>query len=107
MLSEEQLLSLTNLYEELAKTDTVLAIAREDPTVKADASEFDSSVSVAPEAKVGVLGFVADTGDPEKSAEFANAYSDAFVNYLEQLQVKQRTSTLTPIFERIEKSPPN
>jgi capsular exopolysaccharide synthesis family protein len=102
VLSEEQLLSLTNLYEELAKTDTVLAIAREDPALQADGSEFDSSVSVAPEAKVGVLGFVADTGDPEKSAEFANAYADAFVSYLEQLQVKQRTSTLTPIFARIE-----
>jgi capsular exopolysaccharide synthesis family protein len=102
ILSEEQLLSLSNLYDELAKTDTVLGLAHEDPAVKGSASEFDNSVRVEPEAKVGVLGFVAETTDPETSAEYANAYADAFVRYLEQLQAKQRTTTLGPLLKRID-----
>jgi capsular polysaccharide biosynthesis protein len=101
ILSEEQLLSLSNLYDELAKTNTVLEVAHEDPAVKGHDSEFDSSVAVEPEAKVGVLGFVAETGDPETSASFANAYADAFVRYLEELEGEQRSGTIAPLLEKV------
>lgn len=100
ILSEEQLLSLSNLYSELAKTNTVLAIAHEEEAVEGHEGEFDDSVSVEPEAKVGVLGFVAETGDAKTSAEFSNAYADAFVRYLEELEGEQRSGVVTPLVEK-------
>jgi len=48
-----------------------------------------------------VLSFSALTGDPEISAEFANAYAKAFSEYLGGLQVDQLKETLTPIQLRI------
>jgi tyrosine-protein kinase len=101
ILTEEQLLSLSNLNHELAKTSTVLDLAHEDPAVKGQEAEFNSSVSVQPEARVGVLGFVATTGNPEQAAEFANAYANAFAEYLSQLQVSQRKQSLLPLQEQI------
>jgi capsular exopolysaccharide synthesis family protein len=101
ILTEEQLLSLSNLNHELAKTSTVLDLAHEDPAVKGREAEFNSSVSVQPEARVGVLGFVATTGDPEQAAKFANAYANAFAAYLSQLQVTQRKQSLLPLQEQI------
>lgn len=101
ILTEEQLLSLSNLNEELAKTSTVLDLAREDPAVKGHEAEFTASVSVHPEARVGVLGFVAETGDPELSAAFANAYANAFSKYLDEVQISQRKDSLQPLQERI------
>lgn len=102
ILNEEQLLSLSNLYDELAKTRTVLDIAAEDPAVKGREAEFDSSVSVEPEARTGVLSFIATSGDPTVAAEFANAYADAFARYLGELSINQRKDTLQPIQQRID-----
>jgi polysaccharide biosynthesis transport protein len=101
ILSEEQLLSLSNLNQQLAKTSAVLDLARENPTVKGREAEFTSSVSVHPEAKVGALGFAATTEDPERSAEFANAYADAFSEYLNEVQVSQSKQSLEPLQARI------
>lgn len=102
ILSEEQLLSISNVYHELADTRTVLDRAHEDPTVGENAEEFDESVSVSPESRIGVLDFSARTGDPELSAEFANAYAAAFSSYLSSLQVQQLKDTLDPIQQRVD-----
>jgi capsular exopolysaccharide synthesis family protein len=102
ILSEEQLLSISNVYQELAETDAVLEIAEEDPAVKGRAAELDDAVTVQPEERVGLLNFTGTSGDPEEAAEFANAYADAFAAYLDRLLVEQRTETLRPIQDRIE-----
>lgn len=101
ILSEEQLLSISNIYFELAETDDVLAIAREDPEIESQAEEFEDAVKVEPDERVGLLAFIALTGDPDDAARFANAYAEAFETYLDQLQVEQRTETLRPIQNRI------
>jgi polysaccharide biosynthesis transport protein len=101
ILTEEQLLSLTNVYNELAKTRTVLDIAHEDAAIKGRAAEFDQSVEVAPESRIGALRLSAKTGSPELAAEFANAYAKAFVTYLGGLQVGRLKETLQPTQERI------
>jgi capsular exopolysaccharide synthesis family protein len=101
ILSEEELLSLTNVYNELAGTETVRELANEDPAVEGREGEFDSSVEVSPEARVGVLAFSSLTGDPELSAEFANAYAQAFSEYLSGLQVDQIKEALAPLQARI------
>jgi capsular exopolysaccharide synthesis family protein len=102
ILDEEQLLSLSNLYDKLAKSRTVLARAHQDQAVKGRTTDFDASIEVQPEARVGVLAFVATTGDPTESAEFANAYANAFARYLEELSTDQRKATLRPLQERID-----
>jgi capsular exopolysaccharide synthesis family protein len=101
ILSEEQLLSITNVYSSLAKTRTVLDLAHEEAAVKGKEPEFDQSVEVSPESRIGVLSFSAITGNPELSAEFANAYAKAFSGYLGGLQVDELKETLEPIQERI------
>jgi non-specific protein-tyrosine kinase len=101
ILNEEQLLSLSNVYDELAKTRTVLDVAHENPDVKGDPAAFDSSVVVEPESRIGVLSFHATTGDPETSAKYANTYAEAFSTYLNGLQVDNLKQTLQPIQQRI------
>jgi capsular exopolysaccharide synthesis family protein len=101
ILSEEQLLSLSNVYQALAKTTTVLDLAHKETAVQGKAAEFDSSVEVSPESRIGVLSFNATTGSPTRSAEFANAYAKAFGSYLGSLRVDQLKETLEPIQERI------
>ena len=101
ILSEEELLSLTNVYHGLADTRTVLEIAHEDPAVEGRESEFDDSVDVSPESRVGVLAFSSVTDDPDLAAEFANAYAKAFAEYLSGLQVSEAKEALTPIQARI------
>ncbi len=99
--SEEELLSLTNVYLELAKTSTVLDLAQKDPAIQGREGEFNDSVEVAPESRIAVLSFNALTGDPEVAAEFANAYAQAFSEYLGGLQVGQLKDSLAPIQQRI------
>lgn len=101
VLNEEELLSLSNVYDELAATRTVLDIAHEDEAIKGREAEFDAGVDVSPESRIGVLGFKAITGDPAVSAEFANAYARAFASYLGGLQVEQLKKTLGPLQERV------
>ena len=102
ILNEEQLLSLSNLYEQLAQTGSVLEVAHEDPAIKGREAAFDSSVSVQPEARTGTLILSATTGDPEEAAAFANAYAEAFARYLGELSVAQRKSTLQPTQQRLD-----
>lgn len=101
ILSEEQLLSISSIYKELADTSSVFEIAEEDPKVKGNEKEFEDSIDVEPEEKVGLMLFSALTNEPTRSADFANAYANAFTTYLEELQVEQRTETLRPIQARI------
>jgi capsular exopolysaccharide synthesis family protein len=97
ILSEEQLLSLSNVYNSLANTSIVLDRAHKEPEVKGHEAEFNDSVSVSPEGRVGNLAFEATTEDPELSAEFANAYANAFAAYLAETQVEERKNSLGPI----------
>jgi capsular exopolysaccharide synthesis family protein len=97
VLTEEELLSLSNVYDELATTRTVLDIAHEDPVVEGRTEEFDDSVDVSPESRIGVLSFKALTDSPQLSAEFANAYARAFATYLGGLQVDQLKKSLEPL----------
>lgn len=102
VLSEEELLSLSNLYVKLASTDTVLRQADNAPGVRGKESEFADSVSVEPEERVGVLAFISETDDPEEAATFANAYARTFAEYTEGLQTRQRNNALNRIQARID-----
>ncbi|HEX6152592.1 MAG TPA: P-loop NTPase [Solirubrobacterales bacterium] len=101
VLTEEELLSLTNVYDQLATTRTVLDVAHKDPVVADRTEEFDEAVDVSPESRIGVLSFNAQTDDPELSAEFANAYARAFSAYLGGLQVEQLKQSLEPLQEDV------
>ena len=102
VLSEEELLSLSNLYVKLASTDTVLRLAEDEPGVRGNEAEFADSVSVEPEERVGVLAFISETEDPGDAAAFANAYARTFADYTEQLQTRQRNNALNRIQARID-----
>jgi capsular exopolysaccharide synthesis family protein len=101
VLNEEELLSLSNVYDELATTQTVLDIAHKDEDVASRSEEFDASVDVSPESRIGVLSFKARTDDPQLSADFANAYARAFAAYLGGLQIEQLKKSLGPLQEQV------
>lgn len=103
ILTEEQLLSLSNVYNSLANTTVVLDRAHKEPAVKGRAAEFDQAVSVSPEGRVGNLAFSATTEDPELSAEWANAYASAFAAYLTETQIEERKNSLSPVQLQIDK----
>ena len=102
ILTEEQLLSLSNVYDELAQTRTVLDVAHEDAAIEGREEAFDSSVEVEPESRIGLLNFSATSEDPGDAAVFANAYATAFASYLSGLQIDQLKESLGPIQERID-----
>jgi capsular exopolysaccharide synthesis family protein len=102
ILTEEQLLSLSNVYNSLANTSIVLDRAHEEPAVEGKEAEFNDSVSVSPEGRVGNLAFSATTEDPKLSAEFANAYAAAFAAYLSETQIEERKNSLGPIQAQID-----
>jgi len=102
LLSEEELLSLSNVYVTLASTDTVLDIAHQDEAVAGQEEEFDDSVSVEPQQRVGVLSFRGEAGDAETAAAWANAYAEAFSQYTDTLEDDQRDVVLDRIQARID-----
>jgi capsular exopolysaccharide synthesis family protein len=102
VLSEDELLSLANVFVELASTQTALDEAHKDPSVSGHEGEFDDSVSVDPQARVGVLSFKAENGDPETAADWANAYANGFAAFTDKLQSQQRNRALDRIQERID-----
>jgi succinoglycan biosynthesis transport protein ExoP len=102
LLSEDELLSLSNVYLKLADTDTVLRLAHDDPRVRGREDEFDESVSVEPQERVGVLAFSAEDSDPRTAAAWANAYASAFAVYVDRLQTQQRERALNRIQQRID-----
>lgn len=102
LLSEDELLSLSNLYLRLAGTDTVIRLAQREPSIAPKAAEFADSVGVESQERVGVLSFRADTADRNDAALFANAYATAFAEYIGQLEGDQRTGALDRIQERID-----
>jgi capsular exopolysaccharide synthesis family protein len=103
ILTEEQLLSLTNLYSSLAGTSSVLDRAHKEPGIGSRAAEFNSAVSVHPEGRVGNISFVATTQDPKRSAEFANAYAQAYASYLSETQIAERKKSLGPLQAQIDR----
>jgi succinoglycan biosynthesis transport protein ExoP len=102
LLSEDELLSLSNVYLRLADTDTVLRLAHDDPAVRGNTEEFDESVSVEPQERVGILAFSAEDSDPQTAAAWANAYASAFAVYVDRLQTQQRERALNRIQQRID-----
>jgi capsular exopolysaccharide synthesis family protein len=102
LLSEEELLSLSNVYVQLATTNTVLRIAHADPRVTGREAEFDDSVSVEPQQRVGVLSFAAEVGDPRTAAQWANTYAAAFAEFTDGLQNAQRNRALSRVQARID-----
>jgi capsular exopolysaccharide synthesis family protein len=101
VLNEEELLSLSNVYDELAATSTVLEIAYKEPGVEGRETEFKEAISVSPESRIGVLSFEATTDEPELSADWANAYAQAFATYLGGLQVDQLKDALAPLQDQV------
>jgi capsular exopolysaccharide synthesis family protein len=102
ILSEEDLLSLANVFVELAGTQTALDEAHADPSVRGREDEFDASVSVTPQERVGVLTFTAEHEDPETAADWANAYADGFAAFTDQLTSQQRNRALDRVQARID-----
>lgn len=98
-VGQAELLQLTNLAAELARTRQVAEIAAD--TLDLRASEVSRAVDVTARDQLQVLRITGKSGDAADAAAFANGYAAAFVTYLEELQEDQREAGLSRIQARV------
>src|SRR3954447_14861028 len=102
LLTPDQQQTLTNVYQRIATTDTVVRRAWRLSPIYPTADAFGQHVTVDTENEVGVLQFVGDTDQPAKAAGLANAYARAFVDYVGARQSKSQATALEQLQARID-----
>jgi capsular exopolysaccharide synthesis family protein len=93
--------SLVNTYSRIAQTDPVYRLGAASMTPPVGATDFAEHVSINPESGSAVFDVTGSAGSGRGAAAYANAYADAFSQYLEQLQNHQRQSTIERIQQQI------
>jgi capsular exopolysaccharide synthesis family protein len=95
----DELRQLTNISAELARTRPVAEAAAE----RFDASAGDrlGAIDIGSRAQVQVLTITATSPRPETAARSANAYAEAFVDFLDQQSESQRERALERIQARV------
>src|SRR5687768_8681312 len=101
-VSADELFQKTNFFAELARTAPVRELAAQNLNPDAEDPELDTNVSVAPRSDLQLLEFTAVSGDPERAATVANAYMNAFAEFIENRQVEERQETLDRIQTRVD-----
>lgn len=101
-LGEDELLSFTNLYAELAKSTSVIEAARGKGFRDVPYATFREDVKVAPEQELGVLTLTGEAENGATAARYANAYSEAFSEYVDSTQAEQRDTRIARIDSRLE-----
>jgi capsular exopolysaccharide synthesis family protein len=96
----ETIQSTTNLYLTLAKTARVTLAAGD--RVGLSQQQFAALSSVESEPEVSIIRLKATADDPRTSARYANAYANAFIDYVTRTQDRERQRALTQIQERID-----
>ncbi len=128
-IDQPTLMQLANTYQSLAGTDAVLQLAIQylpaQPTTTPTSTtttvppastpttvavpqppttlelRIKHSVTISQENEVTVLDFVADTGSPQTSQEYAQAYAEGFVQYVTTYQTGQRNDALNRIAAQV------
>ncbi|HEX4838540.1 MAG TPA: polysaccharide biosynthesis tyrosine autokinase [Solirubrobacteraceae bacterium] len=94
--------SLVNTYLRIAQTTPVYQLAGAKMVPKVGSRTFSEHVTLNPESGSAVFDVtgLADSGG--EAADYANAYANAFSQYVEQLQNRQRQSTVARIQQQID-----
>lgn len=100
-LDEATIQSFSNLYAELATTPVVLRDARKRTRLNVSQDVFDDKVEVAQAEQAGILEFIGRSSDPKRAAVYANAYIEAFDDYVEGSQADRQTRNIKEVEQRI------
>jgi non-specific protein-tyrosine kinase len=101
LLSQEELLNLTNIYGEVAQTNPVIDGARARARFQGSRSEFKDHLQVTPEQELGVLKLTADDEDPKVAANYANRYAEALQAVISRQQGGARDSVIVRARKRV------
>lgn len=100
LLSQEELLNITNIYAELAQTTPVIEDARKRAEFPGSRAEFEGHLSVKPEQDLGVLHMVGQDPVPDRAADYANAYAAALQASVARQQDSGRDDVLKRVQDR-------
>src|SRR4051812_42685324 len=101
-VSADELFQMTNFFAELARSQPVQDLAAQTLHPHSEDAVLDTSVAVSPRADLQLLEFTATSGDPERAATVANAYMNAFADFIETRQGDERQETLDRIQGRVD-----
>lgn len=94
--------SVVNTYLRIAQTEPVYRLGAASITPKVGPTAFSEEVTVSPESGSAVFDVVGSSGNATQAANYANAYANAFSQYVAQLQNRQRQATVARIQQQIE-----
>jgi receptor protein-tyrosine kinase len=94
--------SLVNTYLRIAQTDPVYRLGAAAVIPKTTSALFSEHVSLSPESGSAVFDVTGASTNAAQAAGYANAYANAFSQYVEQLQNRQRQSTVARIQQQID-----
>jgi capsular exopolysaccharide synthesis family protein len=101
LLSQEELLNLTNIYGEVAQTNPVIDGAKARARFSGSRDAFKSHLAVTPEQELGVLKLTADNDDPKVAADWANAYAAALQATVGRQQGGARDTVIVRARQRV------
>ena len=96
-LAPQQLLQLSDVYLELAKTTPVLARGAKLMRPPVSTYRFGKQVSAATKGDLGLIDLSGQSTSPKQAAEYANAYATAFVTQINDQQTKQHQDALNSV----------
>jgi non-specific protein-tyrosine kinase len=101
-VSSEELLALTNLFGEIARTSAVSDTADDNYTAAVDAAGSEltgsaSDIDITARASSQLLDFTASAPDPADAAAYANAYADALATVILEDRNESRAARLADI----------
>jgi capsular exopolysaccharide synthesis family protein len=100
-VAQDELLHLTNIYAELARTRPVAERARREAALPISADELISRVSVEPKPELEVLEFRGRSSAARRAARYANAYASSFAAFVQEQQDNRQAAALATIQRRV------
>ncbi len=96
-LAPQQLLQLSDVYLELAKTTPVLARGAKLMKPPISTYRFSKNVSAATKGDLGLIDLTGESTSPRQAAQLANAYANGFVTQINDQQTRQHQDALNAV----------
>ncbi len=100
-VSSDELLQDVNNYSQLARTRDVADLARQQGNLSITTNQLQKVVKVTPQTDVSVLQVRATDHNPSVATDYANAYAQAFITYVEQRAQAIQQRQVSQIDQRV------
>jgi succinoglycan biosynthesis transport protein ExoP len=99
-VSPDELQQVANVYAEIARTTVVAERAQADAEPPTSTDDLKDRVTISPQPQLEVIQFEARSGSSSVAAGYANAYAEAFADYVDEIETGEREDTLARIRRR-------